>query len=129
MTYTRRDVGRVALAAATACSLRAAKPASKFGGVQIGVITYSFRALTGSAEETLKYCLDCGINAIELMSNVAEGYAGAPVAAGRGPTLAGGPPGPSGRGRGPGGGRAATTPEQQAAMQKAAVEMKEWRLS
>src|SRR6185369_3134424 len=141
MQYTRRDIGRIALAAGAASQLLAAQPDSMFGGVQVGTITYSFRALPRSADEVLKYCLDCGISAIELMSNVAESYAGSPAGAGRGPGgpgpggpggAPGGPGGPSGgqgRGRGPGGGRAQMTPEQQAAMQKAAAEMKDWRLS
>lgn len=110
MLYTRRDMGKMALAAGSA-GLLAAKPNSNFGGVQIGVITYSFRTLPGSAEQTLQYCLDCGISAIEMMSNVAEGYAGAPAMPGRGP------------------GRGQMTPEQRAAMQKAAEETKKWRLS
>src|SRR5215471_3649193 len=124
MLYTRRDIGKIALAAGAASRLMAAKPNSVFGGVQIGTITYSFRALPSSAEQVLQYCLDCGISAIELMSNVAESYAGAPSQGGRG---AFGPPPPS-----PGGargGRAPLTPEQQAAMQKAQGEMKDWRLS
>jgi sugar phosphate isomerase/epimerase len=116
MTYTRRDVGKIALATLPAARMMAAaKPNSNFGGVQIGVITYSFRALPGSAEEVLKYCLECGISGIELMSNVAEGYAGAP--------------GQAGRGAGPGGGRMQMTPEQQEARRKAAEEMVNWRLS
>src|SRR5215510_11025546 len=98
MLYTRRDIGKIALAAGAASRLMAAKPDSNFGGVQIGTITYSFRSLPGSAEQVLQYCLDCGISAIELMSNVAESYAGAPAQGGRG---FGGPPG--GPGRGPGG--------------------------
>jgi len=67
-----RDFGRIAVAAGAASTLLAAKPNSVFGGVQIGTITYSFRSLPSSAEEVLKYCLDCGISAIELMSEVAE---------------------------------------------------------
>jgi sugar phosphate isomerase/epimerase len=118
MSYTRRDFGKVALAAGAASRLMAAKPDSVFGGVQIGTITYSFRALPSSADDVLKYCLDCGISAIELMSNVAESYAGAPSQAGRGA-------GPGGPGRG----RGQMTPEQQAAMAKAAAETKQWRLS
>jgi sugar phosphate isomerase/epimerase len=136
MLYSRRDFGKIAVAAGAASTLMAAKPNSVFGGVQIGTITYSFRALPGSAEEVLKYCLECGINAIELMSNVAESYAGAPSQGGRGfggpgpgRGPGGGPPGAQGRGRGQGGGRAPLSPEQQAAMQKAAAEMKDWRLS
>jgi sugar phosphate isomerase/epimerase len=56
-----------------------AKPDSKINGVQIGVITYSFRSMPGSAEELLKYILQCNINAIELMGDAAEAYAGAPA--------------------------------------------------
>ncbi|MCU1236406.1 MAG: Xylose isomerase domain protein barrel [Candidatus Solibacter sp.] len=108
MLYTRRDIGKIALAAGTAARLMAAKPNSNFGGVQIGAITYSFRALPGSAEETLKYCLECGISAIELMSNVAENYAGAPAM--------------------PAGVRQ-PTPEQQAASKQAAAALKAWRTS
>ena len=145
MRYTRRDIGKLALAAGTASRLMAARPNSMFGGVQIGAITYSFRALPSSADETLKYLLDCGISAIELMSNVAESYAGSPQAGrgggfgggGRGPgapTAPGGATAPdaAGRGRGPGGGgggRAQMTPEQREAQQKAAAEMRDWRLS
>jgi len=127
--HTRRDIGKIAVAAGAASGLWAAKPNSVFGGVQIGTITYSFRALPGSAGQVLGYCLDCGINAIELMSNVAESYAGAPAQGGRGPGGDSPGRGPGGQGRGPGGGRAQMTPEQLAAMQKAAAEMKDWRLS
>jgi sugar phosphate isomerase/epimerase len=56
----------------------AAKPNSVFGGVQVGVITYSFRSMPGTAEQLLQYCKDCDINAIELMGDAAEAYAGAP---------------------------------------------------
>jgi sugar phosphate isomerase/epimerase len=48
-------------------------------GVQIGVITYSFRSMPDqSAEATLQYVRDCGISAIELMGDPAESYAGKP---------------------------------------------------
>ncbi|MBD1364225.1 sugar phosphate isomerase/epimerase [Mucilaginibacter sp. ZT4R22] len=58
------------------------KPNSLVNGVQIGVITYSFRSMPGTAEDLLKYCIDCNINAIELMGDAAEAYAGAPKRAG-----------------------------------------------
>ncbi len=58
---------------------RAKGPGSKFFGVQIGVITYSYRDLPGGAEQTLRYILDSGISAIELMGDPAEEYAGKPV--------------------------------------------------
>ncbi len=55
------------------------KPGSRINGVQIGVITYSFRDMPDqSAEATLKYVLDCGISAVELMGGPAESFAGAP---------------------------------------------------
>ncbi|SHM74569.1 sugar phosphate isomerase/epimerase family protein [Mucilaginibacter sp. OK098] len=54
------------------------KPNSMINGVQVGVITYSFRSMPGSAEQLLQYCKDCNINAIEMMGDAAEAYAGAP---------------------------------------------------
>ena len=52
---------------------------SKINGVQLGVITYSFRELEDqSAEATLQYVLDCGVNAIELMGGTAESFIGRP---------------------------------------------------
>lgn len=52
---------------------------SVINGVQIGVITYSFRDLPDqSAEATLDYVLKTGISAIELMGGPAESFAGAP---------------------------------------------------
>ncbi|HEX8037901.1 MAG TPA: sugar phosphate isomerase/epimerase, partial [Chryseosolibacter sp.] len=54
------------------------KPDSRINGVQIGAITYSFRSLPGNAEQILKYCVDSGISAIELMGPTAEAFAGAP---------------------------------------------------
>jgi sugar phosphate isomerase/epimerase len=145
MIYTRRDFGKLVAVALPAANLFA-KPNSRFGGVQIGAITYSFRALPGSAEETLKYCLDCGISAVELMNNVAEGYAGAPLPRGFGPggpppARPGGPPGgapggppPGAPGMGPGGpppggGRVQLTPEQIEARRKAAEALAQWRIS
>ncbi len=86
MVYTRREVGRIALAAGAALQLKGApKPDSKFNGVQIGAITYSYRQLPNSndAKTVLQYVLDSNISAIELMGPVAESFAGAP-ATGRG---------------------------------------------
>jgi len=120
---TRRDLGKLALAAIPASKLLA-KPNSKFDGVQIGVITYSYRSMAGAndAGALLKYIVDSGISGIELMGPAAEIYAGSPAAAGRGGGGAAG-------GRRGGGGRAPLTPEQQAAQQARAAEVKAWRLS
>jgi len=123
MLYTRRDIGKLALAAgaASGCGTTSESPAvgsapsSMFGGVQIGIITYSFRALPGGAEEVLQYCVDCGLYAIELMSGPAESYAGVPPL----------PPVP----RGPDGRRRELTPEEQEARQKAVEARRKWRLS
>jgi sugar phosphate isomerase/epimerase len=53
----------------------AVKPNSNFDGVQIGVITYSYRQIPSSAEDLLKYIVDCGINSVELMGEPAEKFA------------------------------------------------------
>lgn len=166
MDYTRREFTKLALAGLPAAALvnqplfglAQAKPNSVFGGVQIGVITYSYRAMQDqSAEATLKYILEGGINGIELMDGPAEMFAGKPAAPpaparGAGP---GGPGLPGGRanapqcvpGQGPvagegaragGGGRGGRgnqgplTPEQEAAAAAAAAyqaTVREWRTS
>lgn len=52
---------------------------SLINGVQIGVITYSFREMPDqSAEATLDYVKKAGISAIELMGGPAETFAGSP---------------------------------------------------
>ena len=107
MLYTRRDIGKLALAVPAAGLFRGslvaqAKPNSLIDGVQIGTITYSYRSmLDQSAEATLKYIVDSGISAIELMGGPVESFAGAPTAGGRG---GGGGRGRGGDGRGAGGG-------------------------
>ena len=81
MTLSRREFisGAAALAASAAVSPLAlgavTKPNSKFHGVQIGTITYSFRSMPGSAEDILGYCQKCNLSSIELMGGPAEGYA------------------------------------------------------
>jgi len=113
MTLSRRDFGKLALAGVPAAyfietpllgsPLFQAKPNSKFSGVQIGVITYSYRSMTDqSAEATLKYILAGGISGVELMDGPAEMFAGAPKAPPRQGGPGGGPGGPGG-----GGGRGA----------------------
>ena len=54
------------------------KPNSKFGGVQIGAITYSWRSMPGGVDNVIKYCTEAGISSIELISNDVEDYLGAP---------------------------------------------------
>lgn len=55
------------------------RPNSKFHGVQIGVITYSYRDMPGDINQILKYVVDSGISAIELMGDAVEDYAGKPA--------------------------------------------------
>jgi len=149
MNYTRRDFGKLALTALPAAKLLAmpqAKPHSKFGGVQIGIIApYSFRGLPASADDLLKYLVQLGLNSVELQSEPVEAYAGAP-ATGRGGFPGGPPPGPppdgqsrpagasgsapGGQGaRASGGGRPPMTPEQEAAQRARAEELRKWRLA
>src|SRR6187200_2948859 len=108
MDYTRRDFGKLALASLPAAALYdiplvgaglfQARPNSLINGVQIGTITYSYRSMPDqSAEATLKYIVDSGISAIELMGGPVESFAGAPTS-GRGGGAGGG-------GRAAGGGR------------------------
>jgi sugar phosphate isomerase/epimerase len=85
-TLSRRTFigGAAALAASSMMPDRApaasvASPNSKFNGVQIGVITYSYRSLPGTAEDLLQYITECGISSIELMGGPAEQFAGAPA--------------------------------------------------
>ena len=171
MAYTRREFGLLTLASLPSAALLGrsesivgafaqAKPNSLVDGVQLGAITYSFRSMPDqSAEATLRYVVDAGISAIELMGGPVESFAGAPPGPGRG----GGGRGPVGRGRGPaapgrgpggppvaaaapggqvgaggqvaaggpagGRGRGETTPEQQAAQQEHAQKLKAWRTS
>lgn len=55
------------------------KKQSLVAGVQVGLITYSFRDMPDqSAEATLQYILDSGVRAVELMGDPAERFAGAP---------------------------------------------------
>jgi sugar phosphate isomerase/epimerase len=55
------------------------KPDSKFGGVQIGAITYSWRSMPGGVENIIAYCKEAGISSVELMSGDVEEYLGAPA--------------------------------------------------
>jgi len=81
-THSRRTFigGTAALVASSMMPHRASaaladKPDSNFNGVQIGVITYSYRSLPGSAEELLNYITRCGISSVELMGGPAEKFA------------------------------------------------------
>ena len=84
-TLSRRTfIGTTAALAASAMLPNRAPAASvdgpnaNFNGVQIGIITYSYRSLPGTAEDLLGYITKCGISSVELMGGPAEQFAGAP---------------------------------------------------
>jgi sugar phosphate isomerase/epimerase len=81
MNYTRRDLGKMALAALPASRLLAlAKPDSKWGGVQIGInAPYSFMRMPADADSVLADLLQLGLSAVELRSQPVEQFYGAPV--------------------------------------------------
>ena len=120
--YSRREFGKLALTAVPAVSMwrtLGETPLSAFqkidsniNGVTIGAITYSFRTIPDPMDIIAAY-KTIGLGEMELMSNHAEGLAGAPS------------------GRGAGGGRRGEpmTPEQQAARDAAAKALSEWRKS
>lgn len=86
--HTRRDFNKALLAGIPAALAYGAN-VSNFGGVQVGIITYSFRAI--STNELLPAILKAGVGEIELMSNHAEALVGAPAVQ-RGPAGAPGNP-------------------------------------
>ncbi len=52
---------------------------SKFGGVQVGAITYSFRSMPDqSVQGILNYAVESGLGSVELMGGAVEQYAGFP---------------------------------------------------
>ena len=54
----------------------AAKPNSVFNGVRVGCISYSYRSMANTAEETLKALLADGLSEVELMGGAIQQYAG-----------------------------------------------------
>jgi hypothetical protein len=78
---TRRSFLGTAVAAATGLTLprfasAAAKPNSVFNGVRIGCITYSYRSMAKTAEETLQALLAGGLSETELMGGPIQLFAG-----------------------------------------------------
>ncbi|MDR3267507.1 MAG: TIM barrel protein [Tannerella sp.] len=56
------------------------KPNSRYGGVQTGAITYSFREMPDqSLNAVLDYIVQSGLSSVELMGDVVERYAGIPA--------------------------------------------------
>ena len=82
LTSRRAFLGSVAMATAhlalapRALAATIAKPNSVFNGVRIGCITYSYRGMATTAEDTLKALLECGISETELMGGPIQQFAG-----------------------------------------------------
>ena len=113
MGYSRREFGRIALALAPLARAAGAKRInSRFGGVRIGAITYSFnRIASPDPEAIIRAYVEIGLGEAELMSNHCEALAGAPQL----------PNFPQGRGAPP------LSAEQQAARQAAMEKLAQWR--
>jgi hypothetical protein len=117
MQWTRRDFGKAALAALPATSLLAAKPNSKFGGVQVGInAPYSFHNMPGEADDILSYCAQTNINGLELRSQPVEAWLKAPLV----PAALRAPKGQP---------RPVETDAQKAERADAAKALEKWRLS
>jgi len=117
MLYTRREVGKLALAGMPAAGvllksgrgLAAGKPNSKWAGVQVGLnVPYSFGSNMMTGDETLDRCVQLGVSAVELRSQPVEQFLGVPL------NLI------SPRGRG-------TPPPEPAAQKANAEELSKWR--
>jgi sugar phosphate isomerase/epimerase len=94
---------------------------SKFGGVQIGSITYSFRSLPTDADKVIEYCNKSGINALEMLGDTAEAFAGSPAANTQPMRMMAPPPGAAP------GQRPQMTDEQRKAMAERMQKVREWR--
>ena len=86
----RKFIGTTAAAAAVSMvpfnysfAIGSKKPNSKVNGVQLGITTYSYRAISHNLEEVLEYVLKAGVNALEMRSVLEEGL-GIPAGPGRG---------------------------------------------
>ena len=113
MQFTRRDLGKMAIAALPASSLLA-KLNSKFGGVQIGInAPYSFHGMPPGADDIIKYMTQLNLSAVELRTQPVEAFLGAPVV----------PVAPGGRNK------TAETPEKKAERKAAEEALDKWRLS
>ena len=120
MQFTRRDLGRIAIASIPLADAFGAKRInSKFGGVQIGAITYSFnRIASPDPESIIKAYVEIGLGEAELMSNHCEALAGAPAM-----------PVVRRLGGGAGAARPPLTAEQLAERKAAQEKLAQWRTS
>jgi sugar phosphate isomerase/epimerase len=112
--YTRREVGKLALAAVPFGRVMLQKPDSKVRGVQIGLnVPYSFGSNTLSGQETLDKCVQLGVSAVELRAQPVEAFLGVPADQVSASTAGGRNP----------------SPEQGAARKTALEALRKWRVS
>src|SRR5579884_3260358 len=71
---TRRDFGRIAAAVPAVLNAQSTRPDSRIHGVQIGLMSYSFREL--AVDDIIPSMLRIGLSEVELMSTDAEALAG-----------------------------------------------------
>ncbi len=90
MPFTRRDLGRLALAGLPAVLLRPAtaqagllqtgKPDSRWAGVQVGMnVPYNFGGRQMPKDDILARCVELGVSAVELRAQPVETFLGVPV--------------------------------------------------
>jgi sugar phosphate isomerase/epimerase len=112
MNISRRNLGKMALAAMPAAGLLA-KLNSKFDGVQIGInAPYSFHNMPGGADDIIHYLTQLNLSSVELRTQPVEGFLGAPVV-----------PPAAARNKPP------LTPEQESARRAALDDLRKWRLA
>jgi sugar phosphate isomerase/epimerase len=121
MSYTRREVGQIALATLAVPSLFPSRAEAQtlrdatINGVVVGSQTYSFRAINNPATQIIAAMRNIGLYSAELMSGDAENLAGLPGMPNFGEAgRRGGPP---------------LTADQQAQMKAAQEAQQKWRMS
>lgn len=106
LIYSRREFGKITLAGLPLSLMLGAEINSKFKGVQIGAITYSFRSIP--ANEIIPAMVKIGLGEVELMSNHCEALAGAPQVSSGGRQM---------------------TPEQQEAQRQQQETFRKWQMA
>jgi sugar phosphate isomerase/epimerase len=122
--YTRRELGKIALAALPAAHVLRdttlfgqSRPNSKVRGVMIGMnVPYNFGGRSAPIDEIIQKCVQLGVSGVELRTQPVEAYLGLPD------SLVTAAAAPGGRNAKP------QTPEQAAARKTAADDIRKWRL-
>jgi sugar phosphate isomerase/epimerase len=127
VTITRRDLGKIALAALPVSRLLA-KTNSRFGGVQIGInAPYSFQRLYTTGDQCLEAIVKLNLSSVELRAQPIEQFMGAPPNLVAYPAVR--PAGSRGGQKKAEGGDAAPAADAAAAKKAAADELRTWRLA